>query len=186
MYWNSIYLSSCGHPAWLGQITELPNDTCAFQGLDEPERKILGREPGIGRSGFAVSNLPNCKEGSVHAGLVARDSSARWILLSDILNKWYLLNERHLTKHADMAASTMEASIGSRTNRGPLYPPERTSSSDKTGATETPGPVGLVRGRTCCFQCATATSLRHRRDRHVGLVLKLMLAHFSTGRLCFI
>lgn len=71
MYWDSIYLSGCGHPAWLGQIMTLPNDTCVFQGLDEPAREIPGSEPKIGRSGFAVSKLLNCKEGSVHAGLVA-------------------------------------------------------------------------------------------------------------------
>lgn len=117
----------------------------------------------------------------MHAGLVARDSSARWILLSSMLNKRYLLNEWHLTRHADMVASTMEASISRHSNRGPLHPPEATSSSDKIGTAETLGPVVLVRGKDCCFQCAIDSSLKHRRDRPVGLAL-----YFSTGRLCFI
>lgn len=170
MYWNSIYLSSCEHPAWLGQITTLPNDTCVFQGLEEPEREVPGGEPGIGRSGLAVSSLPNCKEGSVHAGLVAGDSSARWILLSSMLTEWYLLNEWYRTKQAEMAAMTAGLSSGGRSSRGFLHPSEEPNSSD-TGAMETPGPVVFVRGKDCCFQCAIETALRHRRGRHVGLVL---------------
>lgn len=168
MYWDSIYLSSCEHPASLGQITTLPNDTCVFQGLDEPEREMAGGEPGIGRSGFAVSNLPNSKDGSVHAGLVAGDSSARWILLSSMLTKWHLLNEWHLPKQVP---STTEVSSGNPTSRGYWDSSQEPCSSDKTGATETSGPVVFVRGNGCCFQCAINRALHQRRGRHVGLVL---------------
>lgn len=159
MYWDSIYLRSCEHPVSLGQIITLPDNTCVFQGLDEPEGES---EPGIGRSGFPVSNLPNSKEGSVHAGLVAGDSSARWMLLSSMLSKWILLK------------NLPQFQPGGRFNRHPLQPSEDLNPAEmtlKTDGAETPEPVVFVRGKECCFQCAINTALSRRRGRHVGLVL---------------
>lgn len=114
----TLYLSNYEHAAPPGQITTLSNGTCVFLGSDEPEREVAKGEPGIWRSGFAVSNLPNSTVSSVHAGLVARDSSSQWMLLTCMLTKWHPLNEWHLPKQVP---SITEGSGGSCTSHGPLY-----------------------------------------------------------------
>ncbi|MCJ1462593.1 hypothetical protein MMC07_001195 [Pseudocyphellaria aurata] len=156
MYWNSIHLGSCGHPASLGQITTLPNDTCVFRGLDQP-----GQE------------LPNSNEGSVYAGLVAGNSSARWILLCNMLsqNNWRLLKEWYPVKKDYVAASPTIGSTKSRSHGGPLNNSGDSQLLGEKDPIEAPGPVVFVRGKDCCFQCAIETALKGRRGRPVGLVL---------------
>ena len=74
LHWDTYHLSACEHTAKLEQVLTLPVDTWAFRGFTEPKLTLS-----------PTDTLPNpylqCKEGSVHVGLVAGDVSARWILL---------------------------------------------------------------------------------------------------------
>ena len=74
LHWDTYHLFACEHTAKLEQVLTLPDDTWAFRGFTKPERTL-----------DAARQVRNpylqCKEGSVHVGLVAGDVSARWILL---------------------------------------------------------------------------------------------------------
>ena len=86
VYWKSIHLPMCGHSGQLGQIATLPQDTWAFEGFRAPVRELpLG--PGSGGNN-QLQEWMKSVEGSIHIGLVAGDSSARWLLLAYMTSGW--------------------------------------------------------------------------------------------------
>lgn len=74
LHWDTYHLLACEHTAKLDQVLTLPEDTWAFRGFTEPGLTL-------GPAGTLPNPSLQCKEGSVHVGLVAGDVSARWILL---------------------------------------------------------------------------------------------------------
>lgn len=79
LYWEATHITNCEHLAYLGREITLCQDTWAFNGFGEPKRPSQ-------RS--AGGNWTLSPEGSVHVGLVAGNTSARWILLSSMLQSW--------------------------------------------------------------------------------------------------
>ena len=71
LWWGAFHLPECSHPAKLGDEAIVPDDTDCFSGLSV-HQDIPGAEL---ETHLASGNA------WVHAGLVAGNSSARWILL---------------------------------------------------------------------------------------------------------
>lgn len=178
MYWNSVCLQTCDHPAWLGQIITLPRDTWVFHGLEEPARERFIERLESGPEVTEPSERIKCEEGSVHAGLVAGDSSARWILLGSMLTWQVLMRENTAGSAAEREneageenISMLNDSVGRQKDgsyRDGMLVPEPTFSPPTK---KPPGPAVLLRGTDCCFQCAIDIAQRYRQGRHVGLVL---------------
>lgn len=80
LLWGVIQLPECNHPARLGDEAVVPNDTTCFSGLSI-NLKWLGLDD------------PASNDGWVHVGLVAGNSSARWILLQ-AFRGWFSHAER--------------------------------------------------------------------------------------------
>ncbi|MCJ1424475.1 hypothetical protein MMC29_002363 [Sticta canariensis] len=178
MYWNSVCLQTCDHPAWLGQIITLPRDTWVFHGLDEPARERFIERLESGPEVTEPSERIKCEEGSVHAGLVAGDSSARWILLGSMLTWKVLVRENTAGSAAERGneageenISMLNDSVGRQMDgsyRDGMLVPEPTFLPP---AKQPPGPTVLLRGTDCCFQCAIDIAQKYRQGQHVGLVL---------------
>lgn len=180
IYWNTVSLQTCEHSAWLGQITTLPNNTWVFHGLEYPARERLVEKSDYSSS-FDIrepSDWIKCKEGSVHAGMVAGDSSARWILLASMLEWEILIREDtagSVTEREDEAGQEDTHSLDNwmrRQNDGSyrdgMLAPEPTFTLPPKPP---PGPTVLLRGTDCCFQCAIDIAHSYCQGQHVGLVL---------------
>lgn len=176
MYWNSVCLQTCEHPAWHGQITTLPKNTWVFHGLENPPRERLVE--GSVHGPRETSDWVKCKEGSLHAGSVAGDSSARWILLGSMLTWKILMREDtagSVTEREDKAKQEDTTSLHDWTRRiedgsyrdGMLAPEPTFTLPPK----QPPGPTVLLRGTDCCFQCAINIAQSYCQGQHVGLVL---------------
>ncbi|KAL9579179.1 MAG: hypothetical protein Q9212_005257 [Teloschistes hypoglaucus] len=68
--WDVVHIPACEHLAALGQSIILPEGVWAFEGFDTP---------------------PVRAQEAVFAGLVAGDSSARWILIGRMMYQWGVL-----------------------------------------------------------------------------------------------
>lgn len=66
--WDIVHIPACEHFAALGQSIILPDGVWAFEGFGHPREKFA--------------------HGAVFAGLVAGDSSARWILIGNMMHRW--------------------------------------------------------------------------------------------------
>ncbi len=67
--WGVLQLPECDHPTKLGEEAVVPNDTTCFSGLS------------VNLKWPVLDDHPVSDDGWVHVGLVAGNSSARWILL---------------------------------------------------------------------------------------------------------
>ncbi len=86
LWWGALQLPECSHPAKLGDEAVVPDDTHCFSGLSV-NLEIPGQ---------AVDNRLASENGWVHVGLVAGNSSARWILLQ-AFRDWFLAS-KHLKR----------------------------------------------------------------------------------------
>ena len=77
LYWDAVHITNCDHSAFVGQLMTVPPDTWAFRGFGEPTRASQRSDNWTGSS-----------EGSMHIGLVAGNTPARWILLNSMLQMW--------------------------------------------------------------------------------------------------
>ena len=162
LYWDSALLADCEHPAWLGQIVTLPQNTWIFRGL-------MGPGEMEGKKKQDLCQLTKSKEGTVHAALVAGDSSARWMLMQ-VFSGWQILNRKdrdsadevvdsNEVSQSDMESRPYDSGFGSL-SRKPIYPKPKPLR-----------PTILVRSNGCCFQCAIVRAQSSRQSGHVGLVL---------------
>lgn len=78
LWWGALQLPECSHPAKLGDEAVVPDDTDCFSGLSV-HLEIPGAE---------LDNHLASEDGWVHVGLVAGNSSARWILMRAFL-AWF-------------------------------------------------------------------------------------------------
>lgn len=74
VFWKTVHIPACEHPAKLGQAATLHPDMWAFHGFAHPEL-VWGSQKKPSHD-WAL-----CREGSVHVAMVAGDSSARWTIL---------------------------------------------------------------------------------------------------------
>jgi len=136
LWWGTLQLPECSHPAKIGDEAVVPDDTDCFSGLSV-NLEIPGAE---------VDNRLAFEDGWVHAGLVAGNSSARWILLQ-AFQDWFLIS-RHL-KRPPRKWGTLK--------RSPR----------KCG---TDGTV-VLRGGDCCLRCALEMARNMRNGGTIGLIL---------------
>ncbi|MCJ1228102.1 hypothetical protein MMC12_004763 [Toensbergia leucococca] len=87
LFWQVGHIPACEHSAQLGQGVTVPGDTWVFQGFTRPDKLVYEfSQEGVNK--VTPAAWAECQEGAVHAGLVAGDSSARWVLLQRMFNHW--------------------------------------------------------------------------------------------------
>ncbi len=91
IYWRVVHLPICEHTVHVGQTLTLPQGAWAFKGFDEP---LPTRTIDDTSSERQLADWETSPEGSVHVGLVAGDSTARWTLSNSMLNRWWLLKSK--------------------------------------------------------------------------------------------
>lgn len=106
------------------------------------------------------------KEGSVHAALVASDSSARWILINSFPD-WERFKQENKKVFIGGAVTSIEGSQTISTMQGERGTKQALNHTITLG----PEPLVLIWSNNCCFQCAINRARRLRQGRHVGLVL---------------
>ena len=122
IYWRMVHLPLCEHAIQIDQTIVLPQETWAFEGFDEPLWELPARSSDTDSHQCQAAEWTICKEGSVHVGLVAGDSSARWALSSSLLYHWKLLNHDNVTSPTAFLRSVdccFECAInGAKSQRG--------------------------------------------------------------------